>query len=402
MEKTATLARELHTREMTLHMGPSHPAMHGTIRMFLELDGETVVSSDVEIGYLHRGFEKTCENRTYHQAIIYTDRLNYVSPLINNFGYAMAVEKLFGVDIPERSKYIRIIMSEICRITDHLTNVGASAMELGAITAFLYMIKGREMLWQLIEEVAGGRGVTPSYVRIGGVKEDLPEGFQGKALGTFRTVREILQEIHGLLTKNRIFVDRLKGVGAITAEEAISHGFTGPCLRATGVAYDVRKAQPYMVYDKMDFEIPVGSNGDNYDRYLVRMEEIQQSMRICEQALMSMPSGPVKLNDPRITFPSKQEVYGKMESLINHFKLFMNGHGITPPKGEVYQAVEGANGELGFYVVSDGSGRPYRLRCRPPCFMIMTGVSRMINGGMVADIVPTFGSVNMIGGECDR
>lgn len=402
MEKTATLARELNIREMTLHMGPSHPAMHGTIRMFLELDGETVVSSDVEIGYLHRGFEKTCENRTYHQAIIYTDRLNYVSPLINNFGYAMAVEKLFGVDVPERCKYIRVIMSEIGRITDHLTNVGASAMELGAITAFLYMIKAREMLWRLIEEVAGGRGVTPSYVRIGGVKDDLPEGFQGRTLEAFKVTREVLQEVHGLLTKNRIFVDRTKGVGTITADEAMSYGFTGPCLRSTGVAYDVRKAQPYMVYDKMNFEVPVGTNGDNYDRYLVRMEEIQQSMRICEQALFSMPSGPIKIDDPRITFPSKQDVYGKMESLINHFKLFMNGHGITPPKGEVYQAVEGANGELGFYVISDGSGRPYRLRCRPPCFMIMSGVSRLVNGGMVADIVPTFGSVNMIGGECDR
>lgn len=402
MEKTATLAEELHTRAMTLHMGPSHPAMHGTIRIFLELDGETVVNSDVEIGYLHRAFEKTCENRTYHQAIIYTDRLNYVSPLINNFGYAMAVEKLFGVDVPERCKYIRVIMSEICRITDHLTNIGATAMELGAITAFLYMIKAREMLWKLIEEASGGRGVTPSYVRIGGVKDDLPEGFQGRALDTFRVVREVLQEVHGLLTKNRIFVDRMKGVGAITADEAISYGFTGPFLRSTGVAYDVRKAHPYMVYDKINFEIPVGTNGDNYDRYLVRMEEMQQSMQICEQALFSMPTGPVKVNDPRITFPCKKDVYNKMESLIQHFKLFMNGHGIMPPKGEVYQAVEGANGELGFYVVSDGSGRPYRLRCRAPSFMIMSGLSRLIKGGMVADIVPTFGSINMIGGETDR
>ncbi len=383
-------------------MGPSHPAMHGTIRIFLELDGETVVSADVEIGYLHRAFEKTCENRTYHQAIIYTDRLNYVSPLINNFGYAMAVEKLFGVDVPERCKYIRVIMSEICRITDHLTNVGATAMELGAITAFLYMIKARETLWKLIEEAAGGRGVTPSYVRIGGVKDDLPVGFTDMALNAFKVVREVLQEVHGLLTKNRIFVDRTKGVGVITSEEALSYGITGPFLRSTGVDYDVRKAKPYMVYDKINFDIPVGTNGDNYDRYLVRMEEIQQSMRICEQALSNMPPGPVKVDDPRITFPCKKDVYTKMESLINHFKLFMDGHGIMPPKGEVYQAVEGANGELGFYVVSDGSGRPYRLRCRGPCFMIMSGLSRMIKGGMVADIVPTFGSVNMIGGECDR
>ncbi|HHT9117610.1 MAG TPA: NADH-quinone oxidoreductase subunit D [Candidatus Hypogeohydataceae bacterium YC38] len=402
MDKVATLASELHSREMTLHMGPSHPAMHGTIRIFLELDGETVVRSDVNIGYLHRAFEKMCENRTYHQAIIYTDRLNYVSPLINNFGYAMAVEKMFGVEVPERCKYIRVIMSEICRVTDHLTNVGATAMELGAFTAFLYMLKAREWLWQLIEAASGGRGVTPSYVRIGGVKDDLPEGFQGRTLEALRKVREVVREVHGLLTKNRIFVDRTKGVGVITSEEAISYGFTGPCLRSTGVGYDVRKAQPYMVYDRMDFEVPVGTKGDNYDRYLCRMEEMEQSMRIIEQALVALPAGPVKVADNRITFPTKQEVYSNMESLIHHFKLLMYDHGIRPPKGEVYQAVEGANGELGFYLVSDGTDRPYRLRCRGPCFYIMSGLSRMINGGMIADIVPTFGSMNMIGGECDR
>lgn len=402
MDKVATLASELHSREMTLHMGPSHPAMHGTIRIFLELDGETVVRSDVNIGYLHRAFEKMCENRTYHQAIIYTDRLNYVSPLINNFGYAMAVEKMFGVEVPERCKYIRVIMSEICRVTDHLTNVGATAMELGAFTAFLYMLKAREWLWQLIEAASGGRGVTPSYVRIGGVKDDLTEGFQGRTLEALRKVREVVREVHGLLTKNRIFVDRTKGVGVITSEEAISYGFTGPCLRSTGVGYDVRKAQPYMVYDRMDFEVPVGTKGDNYDRYLCRMEEMEQSMRIIEQALAAMPAGPVKVADNRITFPTKQEVYSNMESLIHHFKLLMYDHGIRPPKGEVYQAVEGANGELGFYLVSDGTDRPYRLRCRGPCFYIMSGLSRMINGGMIADIVPTFGSMNMIGGECDR
>lgn len=402
MDKVATLASELHSREMTLHMGPSHPAMHGTIRIFLELDGETVVRSDVNIGYLHRAFEKMCENRTYHQAIIYTDRLNYVSPLINNFGYAMAVEKMFGVEVPERCKYIRVIMSEICRVTDHLTNVGATAMELGAFTAFLYMLKAREWLWQLIEAASGGRGVTPSYVRIGGVKDDLTEGFRGRTLETLRKVREVQKEVHGLLTKNRIFVDRTKGVGVITSEEAISYGFTGPCLRSTGVGYDVRKAQPYMVYDRMDFEVPVGTKGDNYDRYLCRMEEMEQSMRIIEQALAAMPAGPVKVADNRITFPTKQEVYSNMESLIHHFKLLMYDHGIRPPKGEVYQAVEGANGELGFYLVSDGTDRPYRLRCRGPCFYIMSGLSRMINGSMIADIVPTFGSMNMIGGECDR
>ncbi|MGR3295357.1 MAG: NADH-quinone oxidoreductase subunit D [Candidatus Bathyanammoxibius sp.] len=402
MSNATTLAKELHTKEMVLQMGPSHPAMHGTVRMFLTLDGETVVNTDIHIGYLHRGFEKMCENRTYHQAIIYTDRLNYVSPLINNFGYAMAVEKLFDVEVPLRCKFIRTIMSEIARVSDHLTCVAAGAMELGALTAFLYMIRAREEWWQVIEEVTGGRGVTPSYGRIGGVKDDLPEDIEDMIKKTIKSTRGVLEEIHGLLTKNRIFVDRMKGVGVLSPDYAISHGFTGPCLRSTGVAYDVRKAQPYMVYEQMKFDVPVGQNGDNYDRYLCRMEEIVQSLSIIEQALAKIPSGPVKVADKRITFPSKQEVYGNMEALINHFKLFMDGHGICPPEGEVYQAVEGANGELGFYIVSDGTGKPYRLRCRPPSFCNMSGVKKMIEGYMIADIVPTFGSVNMIGGECDR
>ncbi len=402
MSNATTLAKELHTKEMVLQMGPSHPAMHGTVRMLLTLDGETVVNTDIHIGYLHRGFEKMCENRTYHQAIIYTDRLNYVSPLINNFGYAMAVEKLFDVEVPLRCKFIRTIMSEIARVSDHLTCVAAGAMELGALTAFLYMIRAREEWWQVIEEVTGGRGVTPSYGRIGGVKDDLPEDIEDMIKKTIKSTRGVLEEIHGLLTKNRIFVDRMKDVGVISADYAISHGFTGPCLRSTGVAYDVRKAQPYMVYEQMKFDVPVGQNGDNYDRYLCRMEEIVQSLSIIEQALAKIPSGPVKVEDKRISFPSKQEVYGNMEALINHFKLFMEGHGICPPEGEVYQAVEGANGELGFYIVSDGTGKPYRLRCRPPSFCNMSGVKKMIEGHMIADIVPTFGSVNMIGGECDR
>ncbi|MCP4365732.1 MAG: NADH-quinone oxidoreductase subunit D, partial [Planctomycetes bacterium] len=257
MSNATTLAKELHTKEMVLQMGPSHPAMHGTVRMLLTLDGETVVNTDINIGYLHRGFEKMGENRTYHQAIIYTDRLNYVSPLINNFGYAMAVEKLFDVEVPVRCKFIRTIMSEIARISDHLTCVGASAMELGALTAFLYMIRAREEWWQVIEEVTGGRGVTPSYGRIGGVKDDLPEDIEDMIKKTIKSTRGVLEEIHGLLTKNRIFVDRMKGVGVISADDAISHGFTGPCLRSTGVAYDVRKAQPYMVYEQMKFDVPV-------------------------------------------------------------------------------------------------------------------------------------------------
>jgi NADH-quinone oxidoreductase subunit D len=435
---------------MYLNMGPSHPAMHGIIKIGLELDGETIVGSDVEIGYLHRGFEKTCENRTYTQVIPYTDRLNYVSPLINEVGFCLAVEKLFELTPPRRGQYIRVLMSEISRITDHLTSVGASAMELGAFSAFLYMIKAREILYDLIENVTGAR-VMPNYIRVGGLKSDLPKGFEETAHTAIGEVRRILKEIHGLLTRNRIFVDRLSGLGVISAEDAISHGFTGPCLRSTGVGYDVRKAQPYLVYDRLDFDVPVGETGDNYDRYLVRMEEMEQSLRIIDQCLSQMPQGPYQVDlagreltpsevieemklkpplqpirearivlspdlegtekgnvtdvvakDKSAVFPPKEDTYGNIEGLMQHFKLVMYGHGIRPPKGEVYQAVEGGNGELGFYLVSDGTDMPYRLRCRGPCFHLMSGLSRMIDGQTVADVVPTFGSINMIGGELDR
>ncbi len=444
------LSKELKTKHMFLNMGPSHPAMHGIIRIILELDGETVVNSEVEIGYLHRCFEKHAENSTYNQVIPYTDRLNYVSPLINNVGYALAVEKLLGIEVPERCKYIRVIMSEISRITDHLTCIGASAMELGAFTAFLYMIKARELLYELIEAVTGAR-LTISYTRVGGVKADLPEGFAQRTKQAFAKVREILDEVDKLLTRNRIFMDRMKGVGVISKEDAISYGFTGPLLRALGVEYDVRKANPYLVYDRLDFKIPLGSNGDNYDRYLVRMAEMEQSMRIVEQALEQIPSGPINVdhrgeiliqpadmvdraklgqtkdlliteiplspnlegseekvypainaNEKRVVLPPKEETYGNIEGLMNHFMLIMDGWGIRPPKGEVYFPVEGANGELGFYIISDGTDKPYRVRVRPPCFQLTAALPKMINGGMVADIIPTFGSINMIGGELDR
>ncbi|MFA6599565.1 MAG: NADH-quinone oxidoreductase subunit D [Candidatus Omnitrophota bacterium] len=434
---------------MLLNIGPSHPAMHGIIRLIAELDGETVVSADVEIGYLHRAFEKSAEQSGYLQVMPYTDRLNYVSPLINNTGYCLAVEKLFGLEIPERAKYIRVIMSEISRVTDHLTCVGASAMELGAFTAFLYMMKAREMLYFLIEEVTGAR-LTISYMRIGGVKGDLTPDFDRKCRAAIKETRSILKEVHGLLTRNRIFVDRLKDVGRISQEDALGYGITGPFLRSTGVDYDVRRANPYLVYDRFDFEIPVGQHGDNYDRYLCRMEEMEQSMRIIEQALDQIPGGPVLLDtggrvvpaetmvdeakmgrttghmdevaafdptmegmnkatyskthagDRRVVWPPKEDTYGNIEGLMNHFKMVMDGHGIRPPKGEAYSPVEGANGELGFYVVSDGSGTPYRVRVRPPCFAIMSALGTMLKGGTMGDIIATFGSINMIGGELDR
>ncbi len=437
------------SEHLHVNMGPAHPAMHGIIRIFAELDGETVVKAEVEIGYLHRAFEKDCEAGPYNNAIPFTDRLNYVSPLINNFGYASAVEKLLGIDITERCKYIRVVMSEISRICDHLTCVGASAMELGAFTVFLYMIKAREFLWELVEDVTGAR-LTISYGRVGGVKADLPEGFDAKVRNALVEVRQVLREVHTLLTGNRIFMDRMVGVGALSREETIAWGITGPLLRAAGVPFDVRRAQPYWAYDRVEFEIPLGKNGDNFDRYLVRMAEMEQSMRIVEQALAGMPGGAINVDhqgkpidpaayvdkgkqgkteglllvpitlspnlqgqdrgaqgrvnvrDKRVVLPPKEDTYGSIEGLMNHFMLVMDGYGIRPPAGEAYFAVEGANGELGFYVVSDGTDRPYRVRCRPPCLPPVAAIPRMIEGEMVADVVPTFGSVNMIGGELDR
>jgi NADH-quinone oxidoreductase subunit D len=393
------IEKNLHSEYMVINMGPSHPVTHGTVKFLATLDGETIVDLKVDIGYLHRGFEKMCENGTWQQVIPYTDRLNYVSPLINNVGYALAVEKLIGIDVPERCKYIRVIASELSRISDHLTNVAASGLELGAFTAFLYFVEARELVWDLIEMLCGAR-VTANYVRIGGLKNDLPDGFKEKTGEVFKRVRILWKDVDKLLTKNRIFIDRVRDVGIMPAEEAIAYGFTGPCLRACGVPYDVRKSQPYLVYDRMDFEVPIGEHGDNFDKYLVRMEEIHQSMRIVEQALDQLPSGPINVDMPYYRWQSKDDIYNRIDSLIFHFKTVIEG--IKPPPGEIYLAVEGGNGELGFYLVSDGSGKPFKCRVRPPCFPLTAAMPRMMKGRLIADIVPTFDMINMIGGECDR
>lgn len=393
------LAKGLHTEHMVINVGPSHPVTHGTVKFLATLDGETIVDLKVDIGYLHRGFEKMCENGTWQQAIPYTDRLNYVSPLINNVGYALAVEKLIGIEVPERCKYIRVIASELSRISDHMTNVAAGGLELGAFSTFLYFVEARELIWDLIEMLCGAR-VTVNYVRIGGLKNDLPDGFREKTLDVFSRCRSLWRDVDKLLTKNRIFIDRVKDVGVMPADEAIAYGFTGPCLRACGVPYDVRKAQPYLVYDRMDFEVPIGETGDNFDKYLVRMEEILQSMKIAEQALDQLPSGPINVDMPQYRWQSKEDIYNRIDSMIFHFKTVIDG--IKPPPGEIYFAVEGANGELGFYLVSDGSGKPYKCRVRPPCFALTAAMPRMMKGRFIADIVPTFDMINMIGGECDR
>jgi NADH-quinone oxidoreductase subunit D len=436
-------------RNMMINVGPSHPAMHGVIRLVTELEGEQVVKVDAEIGYLHRAFEKSCENSSWTQAIPYTDRLNYVSPLINNFGYCGAVEKLLGIQITERCSYIRVLMSEISRITDHQTCIAASAMEMGAMTAFLYFMKAREYLYEIVEEVTGAR-LTVSYGRIGGVKSDLPDGVLQKLERALEKVERETHEVDKLLTRNRIFVDRTRDVGVLSKKDAIGYSITGPMLRASGVNYDVRKAFPYFGYERFEFDVPLGERGDNYDRYLVRMEEMRQSFRIIRQAIRDMPGGPINVDaegkvmssfdlvdeaklghtqglvnisaelgpnlegaernhwrrvmpdEKRVVLPSKENTYGNIEGLMNHFKLIMDYHGIRPPKGDVYFPVEGANGELGFYVVSDGKDRPYRVRVRPPCFFAMAGIHKLLEGYMMADVIPTFGSINMIAGELDR
>jgi NADH-quinone oxidoreductase subunit D len=384
---------------MEIQMGPSHPATHGTIKFNLVLDGESIQSCDTEIGYLHRGFEKMCEQGTWTQCIPYTDRLNYASPLINNFLFAEAVERMLGVTVPERCSYIRVILSEVSRIADHLTCLGMAAAELGAITVGFYTNEARELLYNINQEVTGAR-LTVTYGRVGGLARDLPPDFADRMGAALTKIRETLSDTEKLLERNRIFIDRMVGVGLMTPEDAVSYGLTGPLLRATGVKRDLRKDDPYMVYDRFDFDVPVGTKGDNFDRFSVRFEEIRQSMRIVEQALRTLPAGPVSIDDHTIVLPEKRDVYENIEGLMAQFKLVIEG--IRVPAGEIYFAGEAANGELGFFIVSDGSGRPYRVRVRPPCFYGMGSVERMVKGYAVADLVATFGMVNMIGGECDR
>jgi len=393
------LKENLHTDHMVLNMGPSHPATHGTVKFLLTLDGETVVDMTVEVGYLHRGFEKMCESVTYSNVFPYTDRLNYCSAIMNNIGYALAVEKLCDIEITDRCKYIRVVTNELARISDHYTNIAAAALELGALTAFIYFVEAREIVWDLLEKVCGAR-LTSNYIRVGGLMCDLPPGFNDDLKATYPKLDKLFEDVDNLLTKNRIFLDRMRDTGAISKEDAISWGFTGPCLRACGIDYDIRKKQPYLVYDRLDFDIPIGTTGDNFDRYLVRMEEIKQSLKIIKQAMKDMPEGPINTDNPYLRIPSKQDVYSQMEEMIAHFKVVIDG--VKPPVGEVYYATEAANGELGFYIVSDGSGKPWKCRVRPPCFTMTGALPDLCKGGMLADIVPTFDMINMIGGECDR
>lgn len=387
------------SKRMLVNLGPSHPAMHGVTRAVVELNGEIIESMKLDIGFLHRGFEKSCENVTWGQVFPYTDRLNYVSSIMNNVGFALAVEKLAKLDVPERAKYLRVITSEIHRICDHLTLVGAMAMELGAMTVFLYGIEARDLLWDRLAELCGAR-LTSNYARIGGVARDIPEGWQEKTLQVMDRVVAIREEIGQLLNRNRIFIDRCRNTGKVSREDALDLGFTGPCLRASGEPYDVRKAAPYLVYDRLDFDIPVGTNGDNFDRYLMRMEEMRQSDKIIRQCFEQMAPGEIIVQDFRYALPPKPLVYGTIEGVMAHFKLVMEG--IKVPAGEVYSYTEAANGELGFYVVSDGGGRPYKLGLRAPGWPMLAALPVMTKGSLLSDLIPTFDSINMIGGEVEQ
>ncbi len=394
--------RERGYSEMLLNLGPSHPTTHGIVRLLLKIEGEDIVDCDVEIGYLHRGFEKMCENHPWNMGVVYVDRLNYVSPVINNVGYHMAIEKLLDLEVPERGQWVRMLISEIMRVCDHQTCVAAAHMETGAMTSFLYLIKGRDLLWEVLEKICGAR-VTTSYTRIGGVTSDLYEGAKEELLSIVTQIRQINGEVENLMTNNRIFIDRTRDVGVIDRDTSISYGFTGPVARAAGIEYDVRVQHPYLMYDKVDFDIPICTHGDCYDRYIVRMREMEQSLRIVEQCFERMPKdGPVNTPDLHYSLPQKEDVYTRIEALMTHFKHHMHGHMIAPPAGSVYHAVEGANGELGFYLVSTGEERPWKVRCRPPCFGITQALREMVIGHTVADVVPIFGSINMIGGELDR
>lgn len=391
---------ELPVEPMLVNVGPSHPAMHGTVRCVMELSGESIEHVDVQVGFLHRGFEKMCERGTWSQVFPYVDRCNYVSPMLNNVGFAMACEKMLGIQVPDRCQYYRMILGELARMSDHLTCDGAMAMELGAFTPFLWMVKARDLIWDVMEEETGAR-LTHSFGRVGGMAKPPTEGFKEHVHAVTTQVLSIMSEVERLLFGNRIFLDRLEGVGHISAEDAISLGWTGPCLRAAGVPYDVRKAHPYLKYGEVEFDVPVGKNSDCLDRFLVRIEEMKQCVRIISQCLERMADhGPINVDDPRVILPEKEDVYSTIEATIQHFKIVMEG--LKLPAGEVYSYSEGGNGELGFYLVSDGSGTPYRVRIRPPCFLTTAGLERIITGQMVADVVPCFGSLNMIGGECDR
>ena len=398
----ARVEKDLQGETLELSFGPQHPATHGTLQIVMELDGEVVLNVEPHIGFLHTGFEKLSEHMSYNQFVTVTDRMNYLSPLSNNIGFSLAAEKLFGIEIPKRGQYIRVLMAELSRIGDHLVAVGTAAMDLGAMTVFLYGFREREKLYDLFEWATGAR-LTTSYTRVGGLMADLPDDFPDAVTKWVEQFPKTIDEIEKLLSHNRIFQDRTYDIGVISKEDVLKYSLTGPVARASGINYDLRKDMPYSSYEDFEFEVPIGENGDAYDRYLVRMEEMRQSVGIVKQVLANLPDGEVNIDpDSKLTLPGKDEVYTTIEGLIHHFEVTMENKGILPPVAEVYMGTESPNGELGFYIVSNGEREPYRVRIRPPSFINYTIFKKLMKGAMFSDVVSNLGSLNIIAGELDR
>jgi len=387
------------TELLTVNMGPSHPSTHGVLRLILTLDGERVVRVEPVMGYLHRGMEKIAENKTYTQFIPYTDRLDYLAPLSNNVAFALAVEKLVGVRVPPRCEHIRVLVCELSRISAHLLWLGTHAVDLGAISVFMYTFREREVLYDFFEALTGTR-LTTSYTRIGGLARDLPSGFLDAVGRWLDRFPKDLDEYETLLTKNKIWVERTQGIGVLKLADAIDLGVTGPNLRASGLEWDLRKAIPYSGYERFDFDVPVGTTGDVYDRYLVRIEEMRQSVKICRQVVKAMPGGPINVDDPKLVLPPKEKVLTNMEELIHQFIIVTEG--FKAPKGEVYQAIEAPKGELGFYLVSEGEASPYRLKIRSPSFVNLQALPRIAVGALISDVVAIIASLDPVMGEVDR
>ena len=395
---------DLGAKRMIVNFGPQHPATHGTLRAIIEIEGETITDMTLEIGYLHTGFEKLGEYRTYNQTVTITDRMNYLSPLCNNIGFSCAVEQMMGIEVTERCAAIRVILYELSRVADHILSVGLQAMDLGAFSMMLWAFIEREKLYDIFEDVTGAR-LTTSYTRIGGLLKDVPPDFEAKVRDFLVTGERTIREMEAMLNDNKIFIDRTKGVNVISADDAISYGLTGPLLRACGVRYDIREVRPYLGYDRYDWDVITHEGGDVWARYRVRVEEMYQSLKIIEQALTAMPEGPINVGDPEVIIPTKDPrnaPSGGMEGLIYHFKNYMFGHGVCPDPGEIYHATEAPNGELGYYLVSDGTQRPYRWRVRGPSFYNFQAFPDMCRDGSISDVVSGLSSLNIIAGELDR
>lgn len=384
---------------MLLNVGPSHPASHGTIRNFVALEGETIAACVTEIGYLHRGFEKACEHHTYSQVIPYTDRLNYCSAILNNIGWAKAIEDMMKIEITPRAKMIRVVIGELSRIIDHFVCNAANMVDLGGLTSLWYLFGARDQAYDLLSKLTGAR-LTNTYTRIGGLEFDLYDGFDKDLEEVLKTSEKAIEDVLSLIAHNKLFHDRTQDVGVIKPDFALANGISGPNLRAAGVAHDLRKDKPYYGYENFDFDVVIGSHGDVYDRMMCRFEESIQSIKIIRQAMKNMPDGAINVYAPNLVLPNKKDVYGNIEGLMNQFKLTFEG--TLVPKGEYYSSTEATNGELGFFIISDGSGRPYKVKCRPPCFYSLAAYSKIVEGTMLADAVVTMASLNFIAGEFDR